>query len=71
MFAAPQLVGNQLTTLAERSASSFSAEQATSMLEMMREVAASGGNQSTEQRDYVHRMAELFTPQKTGDSPWD
>ncbi len=71
LLAAPQLIANQLATLAERSASAFSAAQAISMLEMMTEVASSSGNQTAAQREYVEKMHALFAPKPKGDSPWD
>jgi hypothetical protein len=70
LLAAPQLIGAQLRTLAERSQSKLSSEQAESMLAMMDVVAGSEGSSSSEQREYVEGMRTLFMSQDKGDGPW-
>ncbi len=71
LLAAPQLISAQLRTLAERSQSKLSSEQAESMLAMMDVVAGAEGSSSSEQREYVEGMRTLFMSQAKGDGPWN
>ncbi len=70
LLAAPQLIADQLKTLAERNTRRFSAEQSESMLKMMSEVAQVGGSVSAEQSDYLSNMQKLFAMQPKSDGTW-
>lgn len=70
LLAAPQLLADQLKTLAERNTKRFSTEQAESMLEMMQAVAETSGNLSAAQTEYMDTMRSLFTTASTSDGTW-
>lgn len=71
LLAAPQLVGDQLKTLAQRNKERFSSDQAESMLTMMDEVASAEGRLTEEQREYVATMRSLFVSKPQSDGAWD
>lgn len=70
LLAAPQLLGDQLRKLADRSQQRFSDEQAQSMLRMMQAVAAAEGKPSAVQREYLDGMTAAFAPQAKGNDTW-
>jgi hypothetical protein len=70
LLAGPQLLEEQMTKFAERSAGRFSREQAESMLDMMTTVAQAGGEASATQREFIEKSRRLFVPAKQSEGTW-
>lgn len=70
LLAAPQLIVNQLQILADKNQSSFSKEQAASMIEMMRESASADGTMSAAQSEFVNDMQSRFSPAEPTGGTW-
>ena len=70
LLAGPQLLEEQMTKFAERSAGRFSAEQAASMLDMMTTVVAAGGEAAATQREFIEKCRELFVQGTRAEGTW-
>ncbi len=67
LLAAPQLLDDQLGKLADRHKSSFSNDQAESLLDMMVSVVTAGGEASATQREFIEKVRGTFIqPQRAG-----
>jgi len=70
LLAAPQLIDNQLRKLVGQNKDRFSAEQAESMLQMMRQVAAAEGQPSEAQRNFIDTVRSELNIMKEPDGTW-
>ena len=70
LLAGPQLLEEQMTRFAERSAGRFSREQAESMLDMMSTVVSAGGEASPTQRAFIEKSRALFVPRTRTEGTW-
>lgn len=67
LLAAPQLLDDQLGKLADKNKSSFSKEQAESLLDMMVTVVTADGEASRAQREFIEKVRGVFVqPQREG-----
>ena len=70
LLAAPQLIDSQLTTLADRSRSRFSADQANSMVEMMTKVASAGEGPTEIQKEFIEGIRSRIVPAEKHQGTW-
>ena len=70
LLAAPQLLDTQLQKLADRNTGRFSAEQAASLLQMTNKVAASGGEPTALQMEFIERLQAKLVPEQKGEGTW-
>ena len=70
LLAAPQLLDTQLRKLADRNTDRFSAEQAASLLQMANKVAASSGEPTASQNEFIEVLREKLVPEQKGEGTW-
>ena len=70
LLAAPQLIDRQLDKLANRNRDRLSKEQATSMVQMMIEVASADGDISATQSEFIDSIRSQFTREEKHQGTW-
>lgn len=70
LLAAPQLLEGQLTKLVDRNKDRFSPDQAHSMLDMMRKVAAASGEPSATQSDFINGIGAALVHEEKREGTW-
>jgi tellurite resistance protein len=70
LLAAPQLLDNQLGSLVEKNASSFSPDQAESIIDMAVAVANADGKASATQLEFVEKMRSSFSMPRAQAGTW-
>ena len=71
LLAAPQLLENQLNKLADKHKTSFTADQAESLVQIMTTVASSGGSLSASQREFIDGVRDQFAGKARPQGTWE
>lgn len=70
LLAAPQLIENQLSKLAEANENLFSTSQAESLVEMMRAVVAADGDAAANQTAFIESVEATFVQGRRKEGAW-